>query len=140
MPLGGVHSGEVVTVYYPDLSPYTYSRPSRLMVNVGWLAIGHAIPQGSIDVGIRDQLVRLAREPENLMRGFHYCEFCDAESPLIATTPDEPEKPAYLGSGEIHVDAGSVVYAAPTLVVHYIDAHAYLPPPEFCDAVRIRVG
>lgn len=86
-------------MFYPDLSPYTYSESSEAMLNVGWLAKSHAIPEGRVDAIVRDQLVRLAREPQNLTRGLHYCEFCEAESPLVATTPDRPEVPAFLGSG-----------------------------------------
>lgn len=127
-------------MYYPDLSPYSYSESGEPMRNVGWLGAGHPIPTGAVDRVVRDHLVRLARAPVNLMRGFHYCEFCDAESPLVATAADEPDDPAYLGSGEIRVPAGAALYAAPTMIFHYIDAHAYLPPPEFCERGRSRVN
>ena len=36
-----------------------------------------------------------------------------------------------LGNGEIYVLAGGIIYTAPTLVIHYIDAPGYLPPEEF---------
>lgn len=126
-------------MFFPDMSPYRYSDSSERIINVGWLGAGHPIPEGKVEPIVRDQLVRLAREPANLMRGLHYCEFCLAESPLVATTRDEPDKPAYLGSGEIRVSDRHIIYAAPTLIVHYIDAHGYLPPSDFCDAVRLTV-
>jgi hypothetical protein len=28
-----------------------------------------------------------------------------------------------------------VLYAAPSLILHYIDAHEYAPPEAFCEAV-----
>ena len=39
------------------------------------------------------------------------------------------------GNGEIRVSDGNVMYAAPTLIYHYVVAHAYLPPEAFIAAV-----
>jgi len=122
-------------VFFPDLSRYTYTETGENVVNVGWLAAGAPMRIGEVDQIVRDELARMAREPTNLMRGFHYCDFCDAESPIVAFASDAPSTPAYLGSGEVRVEAGDIVYAAPTLIVHYIDAHGYLPPEEFIEAV-----
>lgn len=122
-------------MYYPDLSRYSYMAGSREMLNVGWLSGKEVFPQGFIERSVRDQLVRLARDPVNVARGFHYCEFCDAESPIQASVLGEVTWPAFLGSGEIHVAADGVVFSAPTLIVHYIDSHSYLPPLEFREAV-----
>jgi hypothetical protein len=42
-----------------------------------------------------------------------------------------------VGNGEIRVSGkDGIVYAAPTLVCHYIQAHGYFPPEEFIEAVR----
>lgn len=128
-------------MYYPDLSPYEYSEGPRGLVNVGWLGSDrNGYAKGVVPRDVRDSLVRLAMEPVNVMRGLHHCELCDAESPVIVTVPDESgDAAAYLGSGEIHVSSTTQAYSAPTLVVHYIDAHDYLPPQEFLDAVRNHV-
>lgn len=41
-----------------------------------------------------------------------------------------------LGSAEIVVKSSSgQVFVAPNLIVHYIEAHSYLPPREFVEAV-----
>jgi hypothetical protein len=41
-----------------------------------------------------------------------------------------------LGNGEIRVPSeNGIVYAAPTLICHYIDRHRYCPPNEFLMAV-----
>jgi hypothetical protein len=41
-----------------------------------------------------------------------------------------------LGDAEIRVPGrGGKVYAAPTLICHYIDKHRYCPPQDFLDAV-----
>ncbi|WP_456044162.1 DUF7919 family protein [Streptomyces rubiginosohelvolus] len=44
-----------------------------------------------------------------------------------------PEGPQ--GSAEIRVMGHGVAYAAPELVAHYVEAHGYLPPIEFMEAV-----
>jgi hypothetical protein len=38
-------------------------------------------------------------------------------------------------NGEIRVAGEQVVYAAPLLIIHYIEEHGYLPPAEFLEAV-----
>jgi hypothetical protein len=40
-----------------------------------------------------------------------------------------------LGNGEIRVIGASAIYAAPTLIYHYVVAHSYQPPEEFIEAV-----
>jgi len=38
-------------------------------------------------------------------------------------------------NGEIRVSGEGIVFAAPVLIVHYIEAHSYLPPAQFLKAV-----
>lgn len=122
--------------YYPDLSPYSYSEGGENALNVGWLGGGHAYDEGTVERTTLDTLILLADAPENVMRGFHYCELCDAESPIRLAAPVERGYVA-LGSGEIHVrGADGTRFAAPTLVVHYITDHGYRPPTAFLAAVR----
>jgi hypothetical protein len=40
-----------------------------------------------------------------------------------------------VGSSNVFVPADGVVYVAPSLALHYIDAHEYLPPEPFQRAV-----
>ena len=45
-------------------------------------------------------------------------------------------RPVWLGNGEIRVTGeDGTVYAAPTMIAHYVAEHHYLPPQEFVDAV-----
>jgi len=68
-----------------------------------------------------------------IMRGYQNCEFCDAKFPIMVESKGER---CVLGHGEIHVQAtDGTIFAAPTLVVHYVEAHRYEPPAEFMDAV-----
>jgi hypothetical protein len=107
------------------------------MLNVGWLSREEAFETGGIDEGIWDELVRLASDPINIMRGLHDCEFCDIESPVRILSDYSTKGFISLGTGEIRVkDESGRCYAAPTLILHYILAHSYLPPEGFFQAVR----
>ena len=39
------------------------------------------------------------------------------------------------GFRNLWIPGKDVIYVAPELIVHYIEAHAYRPPDEFCKAV-----
>lgn len=119
--------------YFEDLTPYSYSEWSEPMVNVGWLDRGHEFETGDVDPKLASALTNLAAHPVNMMRGLHNCQFCDVESPIAI---DSAGQSAFLGSGEIHVRSEpGVLYAAPTLIVHYLMTHKYRPPQPFVDAV-----
>jgi hypothetical protein len=123
--------------YFADLSEYAYSPTGERMLNVGWLGRGEAFETGDIDEDIWDELVRLASNPINVMRGLHDCEFCGVESPIRVPSDYSARGFASLGTGEIRVKGqGDCCYAAPTLLLHYIRIHKYLPPEGFIQAVR----
>lgn len=140
--------------YFPDLAPYRYGfgplawsadgpgslEPEGLYgwmwgadgafdvpeVSVGWLEPPHAYPRGTMEADLVEQLERLCRSSRyHVTRGFHPCGFCG-------------EWVEGLGSKEIRVGGDDVVYAAPNLVVHYVQAHGYAPPAGFVDALRRR--
>src|SRR5207237_1384370 len=56
-----------------------------------------------------------------LFRGLHTCEFCRRVRMF----------------GNFGVPAGNVLYVAPEMVGHYIEAHSYLPPAELLAAVLV---
>ncbi|MGW2486753.1 DUF7919 family protein [Streptomyces sp. NPDC001606] len=134
--------------YYRDLSPYEYWKTvwppnppenAERLLNVGWLGGGRDFPTGDCPTGFVDHLIDRASGPARLARGVHHCEFCDRRSPLQVTNK-ESGSTAYLGNGEIIVMAASgEIYAAPTLIIHYVIDHDYLPPVEFIEAVMKRV-
>jgi hypothetical protein len=105
--------------YFADLTPYTYlehdDAPELPVVNVGWLDAEHAFPKGQAPDHLVAGLARRAEHPDQLTRGYHYCELCQEAR----------------GNGEIRVRDDTRIYAAPTLVVHYITEHGYLPPEDF---------
>lgn len=124
---------------YTDLSPYEYQDhdPAHRMVNVGWLGRGTAFETGVTTPEFRQEVLELiAHQDVNLTRGWHLCEFCDAEPGIEVACESAQGGKVFLGHSEIHVlGADDVVYAAPTMVYHYVDEHGYRPPQQFIDAV-----
>ena len=128
-------------MYFQDLTPYEYARHSirRNRLNVGWLSREHEFPIGDTSEDFRRVLNQLATNPTNLCGGHHDCEFC--ESPLrkffFWGSRYRPSASMDEGNGEIRVPAaeGDVIYVAPQLVAHYVEAHRYLPPAAFVEAV-----
>ena len=123
-------------MYYPDLSPCTYSHVEPGHIAVGWLDRVHPFPQGMVPSGLVERLIALSWQPAIQHRGLHACEFCppDQSYEVFLSMPSGEQR--YLASAIIYVPAGgSRVFAAPTLISHYIAAHGYQPPAEFIDAV-----
>jgi hypothetical protein len=111
--------------FFEDLSPYTYIHPEEELpgtVNIGWLDRGQPFPVGKTSAQFRAKLMDLCRRPVKQTRGFHSCPFCRGRN-----------RPR--GSAEIRVRGTGRVYAAPTLVHHYVTVHQYKPPEEFIEAV-----
>ena len=111
--------------FFEDLTPYTYfhseeEKPDT--VNIGWLDRVHGFPTGPTSVAFRDNLQRLCELRVNQTRGFVSCAFCQG--------PDRPKS-----SEEMRVSGQGRVYAAPSMVHHYVVVHNYCPPEEFIAAV-----
>lgn len=126
-----------------DLSPYDDGGPppSNRELAVGWLDSGHPFPTGTLPKVLRHLVIdRLTFAAAHLptqrsaSMGIHGCAFCAGPSHPL------PGRGLW-GSGEMRVidpDDGTV-YVAPSLVAHYISDHAYLPPPQFVEAVAAGV-
>ncbi|MBQ0825455.1 DUF7919 family protein [Streptomyces tagetis] len=125
--------------YFPDLTPYAYETSGGRdedagTLHVGWLAAEHAYASGPVEERVVRALRVLAAAYRNQMRGFHFCPFCAADRPTVLGGP-ALDTTVWLGSAEIRVTgADGTRYAAPNLVIHYITAHGYRPPEEFCRA------
>ena len=123
-------------MHYPDGTPYacTRSRDTGRMLNVGWLARGQAFPTGACPDGFVERLLALCTRPVDRKRGSHACDLgCRGDERFLARLGD---RELWLGNGEVQADgADGTGYRAPTLILHYILCHHYLPPPEFVAAV-----
>ena len=123
-------------MYFEDLTPYSYNLPKALsdVLNIGWLASDHDYTMGSVSQDFMSKLTLLIVELKtNLARGYHECDFCRTDA--RETIPFQGST-IYLGSAEIWVPSvdGTVIYAAPSLIYHYISDHNYCPPLDFIEA------
>jgi hypothetical protein len=125
---------------FQDCSEYTYHPSEQPMLNVGWLGAEVDFPRGPVSSEVVDALLVLAADQKNVMRGVHHCEFCGEESP-IRLPVGGPGGWVSLGGGEVHVRSGDgQIFAAPSLVIHYIMEHEYIPPRRFQEAVLETAG
>lgn len=110
--------------YYEDLSFYNYRYYSEKELNIGWLQHGQPISVGKVPIGFIKKLKNYYKKEYAIMQtaGSHKCEFCgDIDDGY---------------SNEIRVlGLNGIIYAAPSMLKHYINKHKYLPPQEFIDAV-----
>jgi hypothetical protein len=135
--------------YFPDLSPYSYGNHHHEgVLHVGWLDNIHPFPRGPGPRAVLEKIKSLAANPAAKHRGYHRCDLCVEPSNLERTFLRHDERiidpscewarwwAARESNGEIRLVAQDVTYAAPVLIVHYIEAHDYLPPAEFLRAVE----
>lgn len=122
--------------YFPDLSPYAYlkGQSDADALNVGWIDAHHTYRRGEVDTTIIEKLLRRCRSGAvNRTRGWHHCPFCAAYPVKMLVDGEE----VVLGDAEIRVNGpGNTVFAAPTLVCHYMAAHGYRPPDGFLSALH----
>ena len=108
-------------MYYPDLSQYNYIEDEDNTLNIGWLDVNHPFLKGALSDTFTERLILFRQyivRDENL--GPHKCHFCGK----------------YRSSGELRVfGRNNTIYAAPTMIIHYVVEHNYFPPQEFIDAV-----
>lgn len=119
--------------YFADLTPYAYSGTDSGTLNIGWLDADHPYPTGEPRPEFASQLIRLVVDHAvRRTRGWQVCPFCGRHP---ATVPHaRGEVP--VGDAEIRVrHPDGRVFAAPTLVAHYVADHGYLPPAPFVEAV-----
>ena len=128
--------------YNKDLQRYNYRLPYELdgVFMVGWLDPFHDYPHGPVRTELVDKLWSMIRRRTksfdlhvHVIRGIVPCVFCNEE---IHANPESRYHFQPLGMSEIWIPYRSGWYAAPTMVVHYIDQHDYHPPRVFLDAIE----
>ena len=114
--------------YFPDLSPYAYLQTQDHVLNIGWLDEGEPFPTGKADIKALEKLGALLPFKVWQSRGGHDCPFCGARPLNTDGTP--------VATAEIRVFAeDGTAYAAPTMLLHYMEDHDYAPPQEFIEAL-----
>jgi hypothetical protein len=120
----------VTDLFFQDMSPYVYlcDEPLPNVYNVGWLDTDHPFPRGTVSERFLSNLQQHCKTLVRHTRGPFPCPFCDWTG-LIEC-----------GSAEVWIKGKeNVVFAAPSLIYHYITSHGYRPPQEFIDAVETTI-
>jgi hypothetical protein len=122
--------------HFDDLSDYEYSpkyrRPGTR--NIGWLEAGYEYEKQEPREEVLEKLWRFCKIEIALARGGQFCAFCADKRVHFAEKNGER---LLLGVSEIRVfSKGKTIYAAPSLVYHYMKAHSYKPPDEFLHALE----
>jgi len=137
-------------MHFDDLAPYgllaEFAPGSERVKAVGWLENGCAYSTGAVEPRAIARLFDIAEHPQWTTGelGYHACDLC----------PDAPERTgtlaawrqqgilgtwrtrtAEVGGSELCIPGHGCVYIAPSMILHYILAHDYAPPPEFINAL-----
>jgi hypothetical protein len=121
--------------YFEDLSEYMYQNSARRpgTKNVGWLGLDHPFDRGVANEDDLGRVWNYCKISVAQMRGLHDCEFCSED----CNYTDRHGETLLLGTSEIRVfGSDGTIYAAPTLIYHYMSVHLYKPPEEFIRALR----
>jgi hypothetical protein len=125
---------ECAIMYYPDLSPCSYfgQAEAHKLISIGWLDEEHPYLQGEVSEGFTDNLIELLVDPwaPLSIMGFADCPFC-TESDFVTYNG----KIIQTGNLNLFVPGEGYLYAAPSLIAHYILTHGYTPPSQFQQAV-----
>jgi hypothetical protein len=126
--------------HFPDLTPYEYAPDPDPAYNAGWLDESVPFPTGPTPTAFHQKLLAYCR-PQYAVRhyrGVQTCPFCAGPEAVVQVGSGDEQ--ITLGNGEIRVIGSDVVYAAPTLIYHYVVDHDYRPPQAFVEAVLAGPG
>lgn len=123
--------------WYEDLHPCDYfgAQFADKLVAVGWLSPDRPFAKGEASPAVVEELLDLLQNPWQpaLAAGRYPCGFCRYSGG--PTSIRFSGKAADLGVCNLFVPGDGFLFVAPSLILHYIDAHEYAPPHQFCEAV-----
>ena len=113
--------------WFPDMGTDTDVDFGDHIRAVGWLSVEQPYTKGEVPPGFVARLQEFAEawyhcsEALNwpIFMGGHECELCDR----------------FYSSGNFAIPAGDLLFVAPEMLPHYVEAHGYRPPDEFIAAV-----
>ncbi|WP_370364360.1 hypothetical protein [Catenulispora sp. GP43] len=123
--------------------PFRIVEPTGPRLNIGWLGdrgrFGRRKPfaTGPVSDDVIDAVIDVTEaQAVNVTRGFHRCGYCPSGGADGLLRFLHRGRTVLLGNGEIRVPAADgSVFAAPTLIGHYIRDHHYSPPVVFTDGL-----
>ncbi len=128
-------------MYYKDLSAYSYKllKPIPTILNIGWLNSKNNFKQGKIQANILKKLKDIAignntyNANINKIRGIMPCNLCSVRNIFIENNTSK----YYLGMTEILIPSENKkhYFSAPSMIIHYIEEHNYLPDESFLKAI-----
>lgn len=128
--------------HYADLSPCDHfgsAEKAHLLRSVGWLEHGESYTEGRVSERIFEKLCQLIQNPFYppawpVSAGLHFCTLCQFSG---GSAVARYQQYAFSGVSNsiVLIPGKSFLYIAPVHIAHYIDAHFYQPPDEFCQAV-----
>jgi hypothetical protein len=124
-------------MFFEDLAPYEYQLPRKVrnVLMIGWLTGNAEFQRTEADTLFLNALRSLYPNHQvNKMRGYHKCQLCHNVS---KKGPLESSLDVDLGAAELWIPSvdKSVIFAAPDMIIHYIETHQYRPPDCYRDAV-----
>jgi hypothetical protein len=123
--------------WFADLSSCNYfcSDDSHFLA-VGWLTRDKPFPTGEVSEEVFEKLCQLLVNPWNpaYPMGLHLCELCRFTGGT-GTGQFKGFSVSGTSAASLFVPDDGVIYVSPSSIAHYIDAHAYQSPDEFCQAV-----
>lgn len=123
--------------YFRDQTSCGYfecKEPEKLIA-VGWLDSAEPFSQGPVSAEFFRKLAELLVSPWQpaVAVGRHECPFCRfSGGPATIRFGDLGIQ---LGVCNVFIPANGFLYAAPSLILHYIDSHGYSPLDDFQRAV-----
>jgi hypothetical protein len=124
-------------MHFTDLTPCNYFPldAGGKFIAVGWLEPDRFYPQGSLEKEFVDKLADLLVNPWQpcVAMGYHRCGFCRLSGGPSSFRNGVSN--VEMGVSNLFVPGDGFLYVAPSLILHYMDAHGYSPPAEFHAAV-----
>src|SRR5438034_4020922 len=113
--------------WFPDMGTVTMIDAGDHVRAVGWLSATHPFAEGDVPAellaGLKEFANRWGDSTEALgwgcYMGPHCCELCDR----------------FMACGNFGVPSGGLLFVAPDMLHHYVEAHRYRPPDEFIAAL-----
>lgn len=123
--------------WFADLSPCnSFSADDNRIRAIGWLTWDKPYKTGEVSEHVFEKICQLLANPWNpaYPAGSHRCELCRFTG---GTGTGQFKEFSVFGtsSASLFIPGNGIIYVSPSSIAHYIDAHAYQPPDEFCQAV-----